>query len=87
MKKNKFKENIKYIRSCLGLTMGQMGNKFDMPLRRWQSYEDGRAEPSIDDLNVICDGVGIKMDQLTSETPISESCTENDVLRYVLNKK
>lgn len=85
-KQNKFKENILYVRNCFGETQTQMGARFGINRSRWQSYEDGKGEPSFDDLNLISAGTGIPTEHLIGNELMEKKYQPNVVLQFFIKK-
>lgn len=55
-----FTNNLRQIRKEMRLTQEEMSSLLGMNRSRYSSYEEGRAEPSYEDLIVICRILKIK---------------------------
>lgn len=49
-----FGKNLIYIREILGLLQKEMAARLSIPIKRYQSYEENRGEPSTLDILNFC---------------------------------
>lgn len=57
-------QNLKYLRKLKGLTQEEFANKLQIKRSLLGAYEEERAEPRIDVLEIISDQFGISLDEL-----------------------
>lgn len=60
----KFIGNLKYIRQDKNLTQNQLAEKLDIPVSTYANWEQGRREPSIDDIYKLLYILEIKANDL-----------------------
>ena len=58
------KHNLRFLRKKSNFTQCQFSDLIDIPLKRYQSWEEGRAEPCIDNLISIAEVSNISLDEL-----------------------
>jgi transcriptional regulator with XRE-family HTH domain len=66
-KKLFLKENFKHERRSTGLKQPEFAQLLQLPHKRYQSYEDGRAIPYIGTLGSIVDYFGYTLDEFCFE--------------------
>ncbi len=60
-------QNLKFLRKRSGLTQEQMADKIGIKRSLLGAYEEGRADPRLNNLLIISDIYGISVDKLISE--------------------
>ena len=58
------KENLKTIRKAYNFSQIEMADRLNIPVKRYQSYEEGRAEPKLEDLLTFCCCTNFTLDQI-----------------------
>jgi transcriptional regulator with XRE-family HTH domain len=56
------KENLKFIREAYGNTQQQMADRLNVPLKRYQSYEEGRNDPPAAQIVDFCCSLNVSID-------------------------
>jgi transcriptional regulator with XRE-family HTH domain len=64
MKFELFAHNIKLIRSSKGVTAEQLSIKLGLKPKRISDIETGRGMPDLDEVALICNGLGQKIDDM-----------------------
>lgn len=59
-----FPENLKNYRLMVGMTQKKMAQMLEISERGYRNYENGRNQPSIDDLVKIADLFNVSLDSL-----------------------
>ena len=75
-------QNLKYLRKRSGITQEQMAQKIGIKRSLLGAYEEGRADPRLNNLIRISDIFGISVDKL-----ISEDLTKNSPLEAIPTDK
>lgn len=65
-------DRLKEIRRVKRLKQKQVAEKLGIKLSTYQSYEEGRAEPSIFTLKMFCKLCKIKIDKFLQDSPENE---------------
>jgi len=68
-----FVENLKYLRSIHDYRMREVSKHLGIPLKRYQSYEEGRAFPKVDLLYNIASFYGETMESLCFDNSIQKN--------------
>ena len=63
-----FVEKLKELRLERRLTLKELSSLLDMPLTTYANYEQGKREPSIATLKLICDFYDVSADYLIGRT-------------------
>ena len=63
-----FSEKLKELRLERRLTLKELSSLLDMPLTTYANYEQGKREPSIATLKLICDFYDVSADYLIGRT-------------------
>lgn len=63
-----FAEKLKELRLERRLTLKELSSLLDMPLTTYANYEQGKREPSIATLKLICDFYDVSADYLIGRT-------------------
>lgn len=61
----------KSLREKLGLSQRQMADKLEIKPARYQAYEDGRAEPSLMMVEIICCICAVSIEDFFQDSPFS----------------
>lgn len=67
MKKNRFCENLKYLRNSLGISQKEISDYLKLNPSSYSNYESGRREPGIDTLIKISNFLNVEIDKLLTE--------------------
>lgn len=62
-------KRLKHFRELRKHSQSQISNLIDIKLCTYQSYEEGRAEPSIFTLKMFCKICKVKMDKFLQDSP------------------
>ncbi|WP_394767553.1 helix-turn-helix transcriptional regulator [Ferruginibacter sp.] len=81
----KFKENLKTIRKAYNLSQIEMSERLSIPVKRYQSYEEGRASPRLEDILTFCYTTNFNLDQLII-TNIEADFTPMQINQLALKK-
>ena len=75
-------QNLKYLRKRSGITQEQMANKIGIKRSLLGAYEEGRADPRLNNLLKISEIYGISVDKL-----IDEDLTSNPPMEAIPTDK
>ena len=79
------KENLKTIRKAYNFSQIEMADRLNIPIKRYQSYEEGRAEPRLEDVLTFCCVTNFTLDQLVTVN-IKEHFTDIQINQLALKK-
>ena len=81
-------QNLKYLRKLKGLTQEEFANKLQIKRSLLGAYEEERAEPRIDVLEIISDQFGISLDELLrrdlSESNVSYLSRRKHISQFII---
>lgn len=80
-----FKENLKTIRKAYNFSQVEMAERLEIPVKRYQSYEEGRASPRLEDVLTFCCTTNFTIDQLLT-TNIEAAFTSIQINQLALKK-
>ncbi len=63
-----FANRLKELRHEKAMTLKQVSSSLDMPLMTYANYEQGKRQPSLETLNLLCDFYDVSADYLIGRT-------------------
>ena len=63
-----FSEHLKELRQEKQMTLKQVSSELNMPLMTYANYEEGKRQPSLETLKLICDFYDVSSDYLIGRT-------------------
>jgi transcriptional regulator with XRE-family HTH domain len=67
-----FGQQLRQLRLAAGLTPGRLAHKSRVPPATISSAENGRREPSLSLILILCDALGVSPNELIGDLPIPQ---------------